>query len=197
MQVKENDKSQRIKSYFVAILFTFVAVIGVLMTLSKTGDNVQNSATQDTVQRIGKDSAVTDSSQAALNRDFDQKGKNGGLEKDYSSSITRTIMISVLFILVITIGLILFKKKFHSAKTFGLDMDIIGKRYFGQKHYLMMVRIEDRKLLLGVTDHAINLIKEFEISAAEKEALQHEQPANPDDSDKFSKVLKRIKFNKG
>ena len=40
-------------------------------------------------------------------------------------------------------------------------MEVLGKQHINPKQYLMMVQIEGRKLLLGVSEQSINLIKEF------------------------------------
>jgi flagellar biogenesis protein FliO len=41
------------------------------------------------------------------------------------------------------------------------SMEVLGKQHISPKQYLIMVRIEGQKLLMGVTDQSINLVKEF------------------------------------
>ena len=41
------------------------------------------------------------------------------------------------------------------------SMEVLGKQHISPKQYLMMVRIEGRKLLIGVSEQSINLVKEF------------------------------------
>ena len=187
------NKKDRIRSYFVALLFLVVAAIGIWMAFSR--DSEPQSQGQVQKPKSGYADTVTTQGQSAPSRKDTTLIKYRQSSHEYTGGIIKTIVISALFIIFLIAGIILFRKKFKSSRAFGMDMEILGKKYFGQKQFLIMVKIEGRKLLLGVTDNSINLIKEFEVD--ENDEINYEKPDKPDqNSQKFTNILKRINFNK-
>lgn len=190
---KNIDKNARKKSYLVALFFVVIAVFGIWLKFS-TPDSKPAPERQKSEETMVQDT-TENNREVQLQSDSTGFANYSRSRDSYSGGIIKTIIIAVLFILFITIGLLMFKKKFTSSRTFGMDMEILGKKYFGQKQFILMVRIEDEKLLLGVTDHSINLIKEFgEMSAEEK--AQSEKNRNPQNAQSFPQIIKKISFNK-
>tara|TARA_B100001123_G_C15345850_1_gene1037113 strand:+ start:20751 stop:21230 length:480 start_codon:yes stop_codon:yes gene_type:complete len=81
-------------------------------------------------------------------------------KSNYSNYFLRTLGITGLIIIFILMGFKWYKSKLvENVNHF--SMEVLGKQYISPKQYLIMVRIEGQKLLMGVTDQSINLIKEF------------------------------------
>lgn len=83
-----------------------------------------------------------------------------------SFSLTKYVW-KVVFITAGIIGLFWLLAKFYRKKmlpstTSNTRFTILGREYLSPGSSLVMVLVENRKLLLGVTDSAVNLISEFE-----------------------------------
>ncbi|HMA62874.1 MAG TPA: flagellar biosynthetic protein FliO [bacterium] len=188
-----SNKKDRIRSYFVALLFLVVAAIGIWMAFSKNSEPQSEGQVQKAQSSYAD--TVSAQEQTTPSRKDTSLIKYRQSSDEYSGGIIKTIVISALFIIFLIAGIILFRKKFKSSRAFGMDMEILGKKYFGQKQFLIMVKIEGKKLLLGVTDQSIHLIKEFEVD--EDDENNYKQPNKPDQNfQKFPNILKRINFNK-
>ena len=79
----------------------------------------------------------------------------------YGEYLLRLVLVGgALVVVLIVVARVIKRKTSHSANQ-TLDMHILGKRYLNPKQYFMKVMIEDRFLLLGVTDQNISLITEL------------------------------------
>jgi flagellar biogenesis protein FliO len=187
-------KSDRTKSYLIALVFIIIAIIGVWLTFREPSQS--ESPKQEEKSGVYKEDTLSQKKQVTGFKSDSANFSNYSKRTDsYSGGILKTVIITVLFIIFIVIGMMIFKKKFSSGKTFGMDLDILGKKYFGQKQFLLMVRVENRKLLLGITDDSINLIKDFgEID--DDERIQGNPEPKEQESNPFPKILKQISFNK-
>ena len=189
---RNKNKSDKLKSYFVAFLFIVIAVIGIWLTFSKPNTGQERPGSKQHQKTTIDSTAQSQQGTQFKSDSIKFSNYNQGKSND-SGGILKTIIISILFIIIITIGLIIFKKKFSSSKTFGMDMEILGKKYFGQKQFLMMVRVENKKLLLGITDHSINLVKEF--GEIEEEEFDNTKPNKPEkNTNSFSNIIRQISF---
>ena len=187
-------KSEKTKSYLIALIFVIIAIIGVWLTFRDPSQS--ESAPKKEKSGVYKEDTLSQKNQVTGFKSDSTKFSNYSKRADNNSGgIIKTVIITILFIIFIIIGMMIFKNKFSSGKTFGMDLDILGKKYFGQKQFLLMVRVENRKLLLGVTDDSINLIKDFgEIE--DKEKSQGSPRPKEQESGTFPKILKQISFNK-
>ena len=68
--------------------------------------------------------------------------------------------ITAFIIILILVGFKWYKNKLSFEGDY-FSMEVLGKQHISPKQYLMMVRIEGRKLLMGVSEQSINLVKEF------------------------------------
>jgi len=90
-------------------------------------------------------------------------GNNEGqlpFKSNYSNYFLRTLGITGLIIIFILIGFKWYKSKLVQNMDH-FSMEVLGKQHISPKQYLIMVRVEGQKLLMGVTDQSINLVKEF------------------------------------
>ncbi|NOZ08265.1 MAG: flagellar biosynthetic protein FliO [FCB group bacterium] len=115
------------------------------------------------------------------------------LQPQPSFSLTKYIW-KVVFITAIIIGAFWLLARFYRQKMMpGTASDtrftVLGREYLSPGSSLVMVMVENRKLLLGVTDSAVNLIGEFEPDT--------ENPGLPDNSDPkkgaFQSILTNLK----
>jgi len=88
------------------------------------------------------------------------KGESVPFNSNYSHFIFRTLGITGFIIVLILVGFKWYKNKLSFDDNY-FSMEVLGKQHINPKQYLMMVRIEGRKLLMGVSEQSINLIKEF------------------------------------
>jgi len=107
-----------------------------------------------------------------------------------SSYLLKVILVTIIVIVLIIIG----------AKWYGKlaqftgppqKIKILSKNHIGSKQLLLLVRIEGRKLLLGVTDHSINLISDL----GESDESEDDQFETVQEHASFSSFLKQ--FRKG
>ena len=87
-------------------------------------------------------------------------GESVPFNSNYSHYFLKTLGITGIIIILILVGFKWYKNKLSFEGDY-FSMEILGKQHISPKQYLMMVRIEGRKLLMGVSEHSINLVKEF------------------------------------
>jgi flagellar biogenesis protein FliO len=81
---------------------------------------------------------------------------------DYSGYLFRVVMVTLTMIVGLVIGLRIYQKKMKLSGKNNLELSILGRHYINGKQYLLKVLVEDRYLLLGVSDSSINFITELE-----------------------------------
>ena len=87
-------------------------------------------------------------------------GESIPFNSNCSHYFLRTLCITGIIIILILVGFKWYKNKLSFEGDY-FSMEILGKQHISPKQYLMMVRIEGRKLLMGVSEQSINLVKEF------------------------------------
>jgi flagellar biogenesis protein FliO len=89
-----------------------------------------------------------------------QNGQTVPFQSNYSQYLLKTLGITGVIIIFIILGLRWYKSKFSIDSEY-FSMEVIGKQHISPKQYLMMVEIDGKKLLMGITDQSINLVKDF------------------------------------
>ena len=111
-------------------------------------------------------------------------GESVPFNSNYSHYFLRTLGITGLIIILILVGFKWYKNKLSFEGDY-FSMEILGKQHISPKQYLMMVRIEGRKLLMGVTEQSINLVKEFADDGSDGMPTESNIPlSSPDPSNK-------------
>jgi flagellar biogenesis protein FliO len=82
----------------------------------------------------------------------------------YTSYLLRMAFITVVLVGAIVIMAYWYKRTFLPKGTQGLAMEILGKAYLGTRQHLVLVKILNAYLLMGITDQAINVIREYKVS---------------------------------
>lgn len=87
----------------------------------------------------------------------------------YSGYLLRVVTVTVIMVVFIIAGLWLYKKQLtHKGKN-NLNVNLLGKHYLNDKQYLLKVLIEDRYILLGVSESSINYLTELDNMEDEQE----------------------------
>ena len=149
-----------------ALLFVVIAVLGIVMTMNRTSHRPSL--------------AMPDSTYVTP--------ENTESPRSFGSYIVRTVVVTGMIIITLLLAMKYYKKRNVIDGAGRYHFEILGKRYLSPKQYLVMVRVEDSKLLLGVTDHSINLIKEF-ADTDEEEKFEQSTPMSATQS--FIKLFKR------
>lgn len=172
MIFKQNSHSKPgRKSYGLALVFMLIAVIGILMSFSSLPQNAKSDRGTQPVS-AEKEAGTTFAS-------------------SYPGFVIKTIIITCAIIVLFVLGAKLYKKQQRSEIFDKIKIDIIGRKYIDAKHYLIMVSVQSRQLLLGVSDNSINLIAEYDDNTSAESNIATDTLQN---DDQFSRILKRIKI---
>lgn len=97
------------------------------------------------------------------------------------------MLLPLFFILLILLGALYIVKKTRflpSAKgKINLDIKVLTAKSILPKKYITVVKIDEKILILGVSDYAINLLKEMDYEADKFEI-------NPEEERSFVEILK-------
>lgn len=152
-----------------ALLFALVLIIGMMLIFNDPPGT-----------KYDKSSQVIQS----------QNQKPKPLQTHYGWYFFRMVAVTGFVITLFVFSVKYYKRKMAKTGHY-FDMRVLGKQYISAKQYLMMIRVEDRKMLLGVTDHSIHLIKEFDEDKNKDEtSKQLDKPREG-----FSTILKKIKVD--
>jgi len=134
MSPKLNKISQKkYGSTLFAIIFGMIAVLGFMSILSPTPDVV----TPETADG------------------FNSQGT-------YTGYLFKIVAVTLTMIVVLIVGLRIYKKQLSVTGTKNFSIHILGKHYINNKQYLLKVFVEDKYMLLGVSDSSINFISELD-----------------------------------
>lgn len=77
-----------------------------------------------------------------------------------ASALIKTVLITLVIVVVIVLGARGLRHLWgrQMAPTSALDIQILGRRYFNPKQSIALVKVRDRELLVGITDHSIQLL---------------------------------------
>ncbi|WP_143824517.1 flagellar biosynthetic protein FliO [Neiella marina] len=90
------------------------------------------------------------------------------------------MFVSLLVVLAVAIGLAWLWKRLMPSSLLGPSgMDVVASRHVGTKERLLLVKVGERYLLLGVTAHAINTLAEFSAEQLPDALQQIQQPSTP------------------
>lgn len=159
------------KSYGLALVFMLIAVMGILMTFSSLPQNAKSDQGSQPVSA--------------------EKGAGTTFDSNYPGFVLKTIIVTGAIIVLFVLGAKLYKKQQRSEIFDKIKIDIIGRKYIDAKHYLIMVSVQGRQLLLGVSDNSISLIAEYDDNTSAESNIATNTLQN---DDQFSRILKRIKI---
>ena len=80
---------------------------------------------------------------------------------NYSGYLFRVVIVTLTMIIVLIVGLKIYRKQMKLSGKNNLDISTISRHYINDKQYLLKVFVEEKYLLLGVSDTSINFITEL------------------------------------
>lgn len=122
-----------------ALLFALMAILGLISIISPDVAEVAQTSTESIQPR-----------------------------SNYSGYLLRIVVVTITMIAVLIVSLKIYKKQMKLKGGNNLRVTTLGKHYINDKQYLLKVNIEDKNILLGVSDSSINYLTELEYSADEK-----------------------------
>ncbi|MFH1851043.1 MAG: flagellar biosynthetic protein FliO [Candidatus Neomarinimicrobiota bacterium] len=116
-------------------------------------------------------------------------------EPGLGGQIIRTVVVTAAIIVLILMVARWYRRALPGGGSLaGLQVAVQGRHYLSARQSLLLVEIEGRRLLLGVTDNGINLVTEFEPGEpAETIAGTPIAPAGPALPDSFAGLLNRFR----
>jgi len=132
-------------SYGAALLFFIIMILGFIMLWRPASQQPEQPSSVP---------AVVDTSQAPL---FPVKEQPASSTRIWTKVISVTLLIVIIFLLFYRV----YGRRLQEGKGPGLPAKVLGRRYLDAKHSLVLIEVEGHRLLLGLTDHSIQLIKDF------------------------------------
>ncbi len=80
---------------------------------------------------------------------------------NYSGYLLRVVVVTITMIVVLIVGLQIYKKQIKLKGKNNLSVTIHERYYINDKQYLLKVEIEDKQILLGVSEASINFLTEL------------------------------------
>lgn len=99
---------------------------------------------------------------------------SGTSQINYTTYIIRITIITILLVGAIVVMGYWYKRNLNPQKHQGLSVEILGKAYLGTRQQLALVKVLNSYLLMGITDQAINIIREYD-SGDIPDRLQHQE----------------------
>ena len=181
----QSQGSPKKGSLGIAMIFFIIAIAGVILTISSPAEKPESNESEKS------------STEAIQSDQF--KSTN------YNAYLLRVILITSAIVIVILLGSKWYRRKMSIGNSNKIEMNILSRRYIGPKHSMIIVGVEGRRFLLGITDNSINLISEFDGSdkkdnnattITEESDKEDNSPSHVkvDSVDTFDSVLKNIKL---
>ncbi len=79
----------------------------------------------------------------------------------YSGYLLRVVIVTVTMIVILIVGLKFYKKRMKISGKDNLNMNVLGRHYISDKQYLLKVMIEDKYLLLGISESNISYLTQL------------------------------------
>lgn len=189
-----NKKNNPTKMNVIALFFAIIAIAGVFLSVRDFNEPENKQEQVEKLKEIAQDTTIKninikykESDPGEFSGESNLPSTSGYTKKFFQSMLT---VLALLFVLLLVVYI--FKKKNNLNSGNSTNIKIIDRKYLGQKQYLATVIVENEKLLLGITDQSINLIKTLEKTSEddmpEKNKKSSDQPA-----DAFPKILGKIR----
>ena len=184
------------KMNIIALLFVLIAIAGVFLTLDPGKAERDKKEKVEKLKEIAADTSIKNITVEYKESDPGEFQQVSNLSKisGYTGKFFQSMLTVVVLLMIFAIVMYLLKKK--QKLNFGStnNIKIIDRKYLGQKQYLVTVIVDDEKLLLGVTDQSINMIKK--LSYDSKFEQQKEAVTEKETTETFPKILGKIRNKK-
>lgn len=133
MQPRKPINSKQANFLFIAI-FAIIAVLGFVSILSPSSSSTVEAEDQPLQTR-----------------------------STYSGYLFRVVAVTLAMVVFLIVGLRIYRKQIQLQGKNSINLDLLGRYYINDKQYLLKVAIDDRNLLLGVSENSINMITELDL----------------------------------
>ncbi len=194
MKFIDNEKSNNPKKLnIIALIFVLIALAGVFLNLNNDKQKLDKIEKVETLKKIASDTTLKNINIKYKTADSGEFTSNSKLTQtsEYTKKFHQTMITVAILFVVFLLVIYLLKKKNNFNFGTNDNIKIIDKKFLGQKQFLVTIIVENEKLLLGITDQSINLIKTFKLNSKEKQKDENENVDKNKDS--FPKVLGKIR----
>ena len=207
-QIFSKENTGSIKGKLVALVFFLIAIGGLILFINSFSSEKETESDNKSAQTAVDSNKIKKEDSSRFYGKFEDysidsestnkaklKNKNKKLRpkqerSNYSSFVWKTVIIIVV-LLIVLIVYIYYRKNYTKAGNASNQINIIGKSYIGKNQYLLIVECGGTKMLLGVTEHNINLLKEFDKDETDIEIESQETKNN--DQGGFGNILNNLK----
>jgi len=103
--------------------------------------------------------------------------------------VVKTIGLLLLLIVMAYLGMYIFKHFSYRKRGEGLSIRVVGSTLLGPKKGIYLVEIEDRRLVLGVTEASISFLTELEQRSPDELPPSLDQKSDKNTSGRFQSFL--------
>jgi len=167
------------------MIFVLIAVVGAVILVSslprKSGNGPPAVAEQALPPPVAQ-ALPPPVAQAPSVRELQPKGS-------FFRFITRVVAVTGAIIVLCLLGAKWYRRRMRLGGSDRLQMAVKGRFYLGPKHSLVMIDVDDRRLLLGMTESSINLITELSTGTSPVAP----EPVQPEAGETFKSLLTRLR----
>ncbi|MFP4547696.1 MAG: flagellar biosynthetic protein FliO [Fidelibacterota bacterium] len=190
--IDRNKKNHPAKMNMIALFFAIIAIAGVFLSVRDMNQPEDKKEQVEKLKAIAQDTTIKninieykESDSGKFSNESKLPSTTGYTKKFFQSMLT---VLALLFLILIVVYI--FKKKNNLNFNNATNIKIIDRKYLGQKQYLATVLVDDEKLLLGITDHSINLIKTLDTDVENEDVNKN---FSEPQSETFPKILGKIR----
>ncbi len=156
-KIKKNNR------YILIVAFLLICFTLLFTDNSSEADNNQPALTEET---LDSNTSIT--------------------RPNYPEMIVRVTILTSIASLMAYFFIKYYRKKIDPLGT-ASNIEILGKHYINSKQHLLLIKVEDRKLMLGVSDSSINYITELSNKTEDKKTKKNKN--------QFKDVLNKLDPN--
>lgn len=154
-----NISARRATNLILISMMAVIAIVGVMLQ-SRSIESKANEARQETTTPSVGDKQEQDLQQLI---ERPERKPDYPAEQNLVSTLWKVVIYVLLILAAIIIGARILRRYGGEKlkQTSSPDIRILGRRYISPKQSIVMVRVRNKELLLGITDHSIRLLYDF------------------------------------
>jgi len=118
-------------------------------------------------------------------------------QKSFGPVVVRTVVSLVIVVGFIYVGIYFLKHFVYRRKAGGLSVRVVGSTLLGPKKGIYLVDVEDRRLVLGVTEHSISFLTELEAPSPDERLPASHMEERGESGGRFRGVLDSLMKKRG
>jgi flagellar protein FliO/FliZ len=151
--------ARRATNLMLISMMGLVAVVGVILQ-SRSIESKANEARQETTTPSTGDKPEQEIRQLI---EKPERQNDYPTEQNLVSTLWKVVIYVLLILAAIIIGARVLRRYGGDKlkQTSSPDIRILGRRYISPKQSIVMVKVRNKELLLGITDHSVRLLYDF------------------------------------